>query len=162
MPYLHIEELGDRSQERFALGLSAQNVIGMVVCGFPLFTISSTWPPGARLAAILAALALGFIATVEVSGLLVYAWPLWWARGRVRRLVQSSTIYPDQLPGIAAERVAAPLRAGGPLRVARRRRPACLPASRTAHSAQPLADAHRPSDRLVAAEGLPQHNNAHL
>ena len=68
MTYQHIEELGDRSQERFALGLSAQNLIGMVVCGFPLFPISSAWPPGPRLAAILAALALGWIVTRRRRG----------------------------------------------------------------------------------------------
>jgi hypothetical protein len=120
MPYEHIEQIGDRSEERFALGLGARNVAGLVVSGFPILMVSGNWPIGLRIPALLLALAFGFLATVQIGGLPAYAWPLWWLRGRIRMLAQGRTISPDQLPGIAQTAIRAPLRTAGPIRVARR------------------------------------------
>ena len=120
MPYEHIEQIGDRSEERFALGLGARNVAGMVLGAFPLLMMSGAWPTLLRIPAILLAIALGFCATVDIAGLPAYAWPIWWVRGRLRMLTQGRIITPDQLPGIAQTSIRAPLRVGGPIRVARR------------------------------------------
>jgi hypothetical protein len=120
MAYTHIEQIGDRSEERFALGLGARNVAGMVLAAFPIMMVSGGWPITLRLPAILAAIGLGFAATTEASGLPLYAWPLWWMRGRVRVLAQGRRIMPDQLPGVAQPALRAPLRVGGPIRAARR------------------------------------------
>jgi hypothetical protein len=120
MSYEHIEQIGDRSEERFALGLGARNVAGMVLCAFPVLLISTEWHLILRITSILSAIALGFLATVEITGLPAYSWPLWWARGRIRILAQGRIITPDQLPGVAQPVIRTPLRVGGPVRVARR------------------------------------------
>ncbi len=120
MPYEHIEQIGDRSEERFALGLGARNVAGLVAGGFPILLISGNWPIGLRIPVILLALALGFLATAEIAGMPAYAWPIWWLRGRIRMLAQGRAITPEQLPGIAQPAMRAPLRVGGPIRIARR------------------------------------------
>ena len=44
MPYDHIEQIGDRSDERFALGLGARNVAGIMVAMFPMLLLSGSWP----------------------------------------------------------------------------------------------------------------------
>jgi hypothetical protein len=118
--YEHIEQIGDRSEERFALGLGARSVAGMVLCAFPMLLISGDWPLLLRVPAILLAIALGFLATMELSGLPAYAWPIWWVRGRIRMAAQSRTITPEHLPGSAQATIRAPLRVGGPIRRARR------------------------------------------
>jgi hypothetical protein len=120
MPYKHIEELGDRKQERFALGLGAQSVGGIALLVLPVLMLSTEWPLGLRAAGVIGAAALGFLLTMEVSGLALYEWPLWWARGRLRMLAQGRTITPDQLPGVVAQPARAPLRVGGSIRPARR------------------------------------------
>ena len=120
MPYRHIEELGDRKQERFALGLGAQSVGGIALLVLPILMLSAEWPFGLRAAGVIGAAALGFLLTMEVSGLALYEWPLWWARGRLRMLAQGRTVAHDQLPGAVAQPARAPLRVGGPLRPARR------------------------------------------
>jgi hypothetical protein len=121
MPYHHIEELGDRSQERFALGLGARNVAGMVVGAFPILLLSSGWPIILRLPALLAAIITGLLLTIDISGLATYEWPLWWLRGRMRRLAHGRSITPTALPGVAQQPMHIPLRVGGPIRASRRR-----------------------------------------
>ena len=120
MPYEHIEEIGDRSEERFALGLGARNIIGLVVTVFPMLFVSGSWPVTLRILAVVGAGALGFAATIDVYGIPGYAWPLYWMRGRIARLLHTSTITPDDLPGVAAPALSAPLRVGGPIRRAGR------------------------------------------
>lgn len=120
MPYEHIEEIGDRSEERFALGLGARNMIGLVVSVFPVMFVSGAWPVTLRILAVVGAGALGLAATIDVYGIPGYAWPLYWMRGRIARLLHTSTITPDDLPGVAAPALSAPLRVGGPIRRARR------------------------------------------
>lgn len=121
MPYHHIEELGDRSQERFALGLGARNVVGMVLAAFPILIVTGAWPIALRLPLVLLAIGAGLVLTIDAGGMAVYAWPLWWARGRLRLLAQGRRIAPDSLPGAARPSVPTPLRVGGPIRPARRR-----------------------------------------
>ncbi len=121
MPYEHIEQIGDRGDERFALGLGARNGAGMVVAALPVVLVSAGWPLAARLPSVLGAVAVGLLATVESGGMPLYAWPLWWLRGRARMLAQGRRIAPDQLPGAAQQRPPLPLRVGGPVRYARRR-----------------------------------------
>jgi len=120
MPYEHIEQLGDRSDERFALGLGARNVAGIMVGMFPMLLLSGNWPLLVRLPAMLAAMLIGFIATITMGGLPAYAWPIWWVRGHLTMLLNGRTITPEQLPGVAQSRMRAPIRVGGPIRAARR------------------------------------------
>jgi len=120
MPYDHIEQIGDRSDERFALGLGARNVAGIMVAMFPMLLLSGSWPLLVRLPAMLAAMVIGFLATVTIQGLPTYAWPLWWVRGQIAMLLNGRTITPEQLPGVAQPSMRAPIRVGGPIRVARR------------------------------------------
>lgn len=120
MPYHHIEELGDRSEERFALGLGARNVAGIVAAAFPMLMLSGAWPLALRIPALAIAIGLGYMATVDLGGLPLYAWPLWWARGRARMLMLGRVIAPDWLPGAAIPPLPIPRRAGGPIRPARR------------------------------------------
>lgn len=122
MPYHHIEELGDRSQERFALGLGARNVAGMVMGAFPIMLISGAWPLILRLPALLAAIMIGLLLTIDVGGLATYEWLLWWVRGRIRMLAQGRNITPAMLPGVAQQTIRVPLRVGGSIRAARRNR----------------------------------------
>lgn len=122
MPYTHIEQIGDRSDERFALGLGARNLAGMVLAGLPAILISGSWPLLLRLLVVVSAIVLGFALTVDASGMPLYAWPLWWLRGRIRMLAQGRQITPDSLPGVARPQISTPLRVGGPIRPARRER----------------------------------------
>lgn len=120
MPYEHIEQIGDRSDERFALGLGASQMMGILAMCVPILLISGQWPLGLRAGAIIGSALIGFLATVEIQGLPAYQWPIWWGRGRIQRALHGDRITPDDLPGMAQPTVRAPLRVGGPLRPARR------------------------------------------
>jgi hypothetical protein len=120
MPYEHIEQIGDRSEERFALGLGARNVVGIMIGMLPMMLLSGNWPLLVRLPAMLTAMACGFIATITISGLPSYAWPIWWMRGHLTMLLNGRTITPEQLPGVSQPIMRAPIRVGGPIRAARR------------------------------------------
>ena len=120
MPYEHIEQIGDRSEERFALGLGARNVAGIMLGIFPMLILSGSWPLIVRVPTMLAAMVIGFLATVTIQGLPTYAWPIWWVRGQLAVLLNGRIITPEQLPGVAQPIMRAPIRVGGPIRAARR------------------------------------------
>ncbi|MDZ4721008.1 MAG: hypothetical protein SH847_21320, partial [Roseiflexaceae bacterium] len=69
----------------------------------------------------LGAITVGLLLTIDMSGLAVYEWPLWWLRGRLRLLAHGRSITPTALPGVAQQPIHIPLRVGGPIRPSRRR-----------------------------------------
>lgn len=120
MIYRHIEQISDRSEERFGLGIGTRNVIGLVSSFFPALFVSSTWQGALRVVFVVGITGLGFVLSLMYHGLPLYQWPIHWARGRVSRIIYGRTITPDSLPGVAQGRMIIPLRHNGPIRLSRR------------------------------------------
>ena len=115
MPYEHIEELGDRRQEKYLLGLTIHNLAGVLALALPALIITSAAGMLVRIGAVVAAVMLGILLTSPAGGLVVYEWPLWWLRGHIRMLLRGPLVHPRSFEGADAPLPIAPLRVGGPL-----------------------------------------------
>lgn len=120
MPYTHIEELGDRRQEKYLLGLTVQNLVGVIVLSLPAILLTGAANVLIRIVAIAAAVGLGIFLTTDIGGLALFEWLLWTLRGHVRMLIAGHSLHPDALCSRSAQqRSVTPLRVGGPIRPAR-------------------------------------------
>ncbi len=120
MPYSHIEEIKNRTDEKIALFLTAENGMGLMVGALPAYVLTQSLPLLLRLLLIILAASIGVTLTVKVGGLALYARLGWQLRGLVRRRITGARITPEQLAGgrvtTAPNRV---LRVGGPVQLAR-------------------------------------------
>lgn len=120
MPYTHIEELGDRRQEKYLLGLTIQNVVAVLVLSLPVILLTNTSAILVRIFSIVSAVGLGIFLTTDIGGMALYEWLLWTTRGHVRLLIRGPMLHPDALHGNPAQqRHITALRVGGPIRPAR-------------------------------------------
>jgi hypothetical protein len=119
MPYEHIEELGDRRQEKYLLGLTVQNLVGVLALALPALLLTQGAGVLARILAVAGSLVLGIGLTLPVGGLTLYEWPLWLARGRLRVLLRGRLIRAGTFQASPIEMPVAPLCVGGPIQPAR-------------------------------------------
>ena len=119
MPYTHIEELGDRRQEKYLLGLTIQNVVGVLVLSLPAMLLTNTTTIFIRILSIVSAVGLGIFLTTDMGGMALYEWLLWTIRGHLRLLIRGRMLHPDALHGSPVQqRHITALRVGGPIRPA--------------------------------------------
>ncbi len=119
MPYTHIEELGDRRQEKYLLGLTVQNLVGVLVLSFPAMLLTDNANILVRVLSIGSAIGLGIVLTTDMGGMALFEWALWTIRGYMRLLIRGTCLHPDALHGnpIQQSQITA-LRVGGPIRPA--------------------------------------------
>ena len=144
MPYAHIEEIKNRTDEKIALFLTAENGMGLMAGALPTYILTQSLPFLVRVLLIVLAASIGVALTVKVGGLALYARLLWQLRGLVRRRVAGGRITPEQLAGgrVATAPTRA-LRVGGPVQLARIRpahvHPALRPSTSTRQPTTPEA-----------------------
>lgn len=145
MPIAQIEEIKNRSDEKIALFLTAENGRGLLAGALPTYVLSQALPFLVRVLLILVAAGLGVALTVRVGGLALYERSFWRVRGWLRRRLRGGRITPEQLVGarsvVQADRA---LLVRGPI----------APVVR--HRQQQVATAQRPlRKRVVIAEAEP-------
>jgi hypothetical protein len=98
VPYEHIENIRDSGDEKIALLLSLNNMIGILALGLPTYLVTATLDGLLRIALLLAAGTLGFLLTLDAGGMTVASRVLWHLRGRARLALQGDRIDPSALP----------------------------------------------------------------
>jgi hypothetical protein len=144
MSYRMLEELQSRRKEKVATLLTFENIVGLILVGFPVFAGSAGLPFLLRVPLVAGAALLGVALTLETRGLPVYERLLWRGRGLIRAQAAGGVVRPEQL---SAARAAVPARAipvGGPVRVAHRpgaaRHPAAHPDTLWRHNGRVRAE----------------------
>ena len=132
MPHEMIDEIQSRKGEKVALFLTFENAAGLILGVLPAFILSSAMPWWLRILIVLAAGAVGVLATLEVGGLAFYERVTWAVRGTLAARAEGERITPEQLIGarVAGRRDralpidgpirAVPMRKGVPIQMARR------------------------------------------
>lgn len=72
MPHEMIDEIQSRKGEKVALFLTFENAAGLILGVLPAFILSGALPWWLRILIVLAAGAVGVLATLEVGGLAFY------------------------------------------------------------------------------------------
>lgn len=67
--YGHIGQIRNRRDEAIALGLTLENLVGILLVGLPIFALTVQLPGLLRAALVLGACLLGYSATWQVGGL---------------------------------------------------------------------------------------------
>lgn len=99
MPHEMIDEIQSRKGEKVALFLTFENAAGLILGVLPAFILSSTLPWFLRILIVLAAGAVGVLATLEVGGLAFYERVAWAVRGTIATRAEGERITPEQLIG---------------------------------------------------------------
>ncbi len=117
MSHEMIDEIQSRKGEKVALFLTFENAAGLILGVLPAFILSGALPWWLRILIVLAAGAVGVLATLEVGGLAFYERVTWAVRGAIAQRAASNRITPDQLIGsrVVARRDRA-LPVDGPIR----------------------------------------------
>lgn len=101
--------------------LTFENIIGLVLLGFPVFIGSASLPLLIRVPLVIAGALLGVFLTLEAQGLPIYERLLWRVRGLIRLRTSGNTIHPDDLVGaVQAPRQERALAVDGPIRTVQR------------------------------------------
>jgi len=129
-----LEELQSRKKEKVAMFLTFENIIGLILLGFPVFVGSAALPLLLRAPLVVGAALLGVFLTLEAQGLPIYERVVWRVRGNIRIRTSGDTISPDNLAGAAQtptqERA---LAVDGPIRTAQRQQGLRPPTASTSH-----------------------------
>ena len=117
MAYEQLEEIRGRKGEKIVLFLTVENLVGVVCLALPVYLATTSAPFLVRLVLLALAGVLGYVATVEIGGLALYARVSWLVRGWLRRRA-------DQFSGGGGTtpRADRALRVGGAIAVATRSR----------------------------------------
>ena len=99
MAYPITERFTSRRGEKFALGITVENLAGMGGFGMLAFMLGGSVTPPLRFAIALLAAVLGFLLTHERAGMLVIERAIWRLRGQTRIWLSGANISPDDLPG---------------------------------------------------------------
>jgi len=97
-----IDEIQSRKGEKVALFLTFENAAGLILGVLPAFMLSGMLPWWLRILLVLAAGAVGVLATLEVGGLAFYERLAWAVRGAIAQRAAGDRITPDQLVGARA------------------------------------------------------------
>jgi hypothetical protein len=127
MPHEMIDEIQSRKGEKVALFLTFENAAGLILGVMPAFMLSGAMPWWLRILIVVAAGAVGVLATLEVGGLAFYERLIWAARGGIAGRTAGDRITPEQLVGARAVGRRTMRRA---VPGQRPRRPAALPIAR--------------------------------
>lgn len=99
MSHEMIDEIQSRKGEKVALFLTFENAAGLILGVLPAFILSGAMPWWLRILIVLAAGAVGVLATLEVGGLAFYERVAWAARGMIAKRATGERITPEQLIG---------------------------------------------------------------
>src|SRR6185503_18890851 len=99
MGYETTERFTSRRGEKFALGITVENLAGMGGFGMLALMLGGSFAPPLRFGIALLAAVLGFLLTHERVGMLVIERAIWRLRGQTRIWLSGTTISPDDLPG---------------------------------------------------------------
>src|SRR2546423_11675544 len=102
MPHDMIDEIQSRKGEKVALFLTFENAAGLILGVLPAFILSGALPWWLRILTVLAAGAVGVLATLEVGGLAFYERLIWAVRGTIAKRAAGDRITPEQLVGARA------------------------------------------------------------
>jgi hypothetical protein len=102
MPHQMIDEIQSRKGEKVALFLTFENAAGLILGVLPAFILSAAMPWWLRILLVLAAGAVGVLATLEVGGLAFYERLVWAVRGSIAARTVGDQITPEQLVGARA------------------------------------------------------------
>jgi hypothetical protein len=102
MPHDMIDEIQSRKGEKVALFLTFENAAGLILGVLPAFMLSGALPWWLRILIVVAAGAVGVLATLEVGGLAFYERLIWAARGGIAGRATGDRITPEQLVGARA------------------------------------------------------------
>src|SRR5437867_2469144 len=102
MSHEMIDEIQSRKGEKVALFLTFENAAGLILGVLPAFILSGAMPWFLRILIVLAAGAVGVLATLEVGGLAFYERVTWAMRGTIARRAAGDRITPEQLIGARA------------------------------------------------------------
>ncbi len=134
MSHEMIDEIQSRRGEKVALFLTFENAAGLIVGVLPAFILSDALPWWLRILIVLAAGAVGLLATLEVAGLAFYERVIWAVRGAIARRAAGERLTPEQLVGArAVGRRDRALPIDGPIRPVNVRRGAASQAGRRPH-----------------------------
>lgn len=124
MPYRMLEELQNRKNEKVALFLTFENMVGLLLIGFPFFALTGGLPLLLRAPLVIGAGAIGVFLTMDVGGMAFYERILWWVRGMLRMRTKGRSITPTLLVGAPVQEKAPDpvLALDGPIQLARRER----------------------------------------
>jgi hypothetical protein len=78
--YDHITQLRNRRDEVIAMGLTLENIFGIVLVGMPVFALTAALPGLLRIVLFLIACVIGYGATRRIGGLRLAHWL--WLQGR--------------------------------------------------------------------------------
>jgi hypothetical protein len=135
MPHEMIDEIQSRKGEKVALFLTFENAAGLILGVLPAFILSGAMPWWLRILLVLAAGAVGVLATLEVGGLAFYERLAWAVRGAIAKRAAGDTITPEQLIGArAVGRRDRALPIDGPIRAVPMRKGVPSPATRRSHT----------------------------
>jgi hypothetical protein len=99
MSHEMIDEIQSRKGEKVALFLTFENAAGLILGVLPAFILSGAMPWWLRILIVLAAGAVGVLATLEVGGLAFYERVTWAVRGTIAKRAEGERITPEQLVG---------------------------------------------------------------
>ena len=99
MSHEMIDEIQSRKGEKVALFLTFENAAGLILGVLPAFILSGALPWWLRILIVLAAGAVGVLATLEVGGLAFYERVTWAVRGAIAQRAAGNRITPEQLIG---------------------------------------------------------------
>ena len=102
MPHEMIDEIQSRKGEKVALFLTFENAAGLILGVLPAFILSGALAWWLRILIVLAAGAVGVLATLEVGGLAFYERLAWAVRGTIAKRAAGDRITPEQLVGARA------------------------------------------------------------
>ena len=135
MPHEMIDEIQSRKGEKVALFLTFENAAGLILGVLPAFILSGALPWWLRILIVLAAGAVGVLATLEVGGLAFYERVTWAVRGTIAKRAAGERITPEQLigaPTVGRRDRALPI--DGPIRAVNIRRGVPSQAGRRPHA----------------------------
>jgi hypothetical protein len=119
MAYEQIEQISARKGEKVAAFLTIENAAGLIVTALPAYLLSGGLPFLLRAIVLVAAAALGVLATLEIGGLALYERLLWRGRGVLRTRFRGRRLTPEQFVGaLRTLRQDRPLRLAGPVQIA--------------------------------------------
>jgi hypothetical protein len=95
--YRHLENFSDQRSQKVARFLTLEMLVGVFVVVGPVFFVTQHTSPLLRALAVLLAIALGVLVTVDIGGLPLYARVLWRVRGQVRGMMTGTVLQPETL-----------------------------------------------------------------
>jgi hypothetical protein len=116
MPYRTIENMTRRG-EKIAPFLTIENLVGLLISGTLGYVLKASLEGVWQFAFMAGCMGLGYLATLEVQGIVRYQRVIWRLRGSVASLVRGRALTPTDLPGSALQRHVTVVRLGGSVRL---------------------------------------------